>query len=146
DAFRSLLEPEKEPRPWWYRRLARRTLDGLKHAAVVFHNSAATARRLLEAGIVPAERLVHAPLGVSSEFTPAAEEPVELPVALDPPFLLHVGNNIPRKRLDVLLDVYAESRRGGSITRLVQVGGPWPPHLADQVARLGIGNSITQVR
>lgn len=146
DAFRSLLEPDKEPRPWWFRRLARRTLDGLKQAAVVFHNSVATGRRLIEAGIVPPDRLVHAPLGVADEFTPDAGKPVELPIPVDPPFLLHVGNNIPRKRLDVLLEVFAGVRARLPHLRLVQVGGPWPPHLAEQVARLGIGSSVSQVR
>jgi glycosyltransferase involved in cell wall biosynthesis len=146
DAFRSLLEPETERRPWWFRKLARRTLDGLKRAAVVFHNSAATGHRLLEAGIVTPDRLVHAPLGVAAEFTPEAAGPVELPVALDPPFLLHVGSNIPRKRLDVLLDVFAAVRGRAPGLRLVQVGGPWPASLAEQVARLGVGASVVQVR
>jgi glycosyltransferase involved in cell wall biosynthesis len=141
DAFRSLLEPEKERRPWWFRRLARRTLDGLRRAAVVFHNSAATARQLLDAGIVAPGRLVHAPLGVADEFTP---DPRAAPH--DPHFLLHVGSNIPRKRLDVLLDVFAAVRGRVPELRLVQVGGPWPRPLADQIARLGIGNFVTQVR
>jgi glycosyltransferase involved in cell wall biosynthesis len=145
DAFRCLLEPAREPRPWWFRRLARRTFDGLKRAAVVFHNSMDTRRQLLDAGLVHPDRLVHAPLGVAPEFTPDAE-PVELPFAVDMPFLLHVGSNIPRKRLDVLLAVLAEFRRLGNHLRLVQVGGPWPPELVGQIARLGIGEFVTQVR
>ena len=146
DAFLSLLEPEKEHRPWWFRVLARRTLNGLKRAAVVFHNSAATARQLIDAGIVRPGRLVHAPLGVAAEFSPEAAGLVELPVAGDSPFVLHVGSNIPRKRLDVLLDVFATVRRRVSGLRLVQVGGPWPQPLADQVERLKLGRFVTQVR
>jgi len=158
DAFRSVLEPEKEPRPWWFRCLARRTLDGLKRAAVVFHNSGETGRQLLAAGLVPAERLVHAPLGVAPEFTPESppgcttEFPPEagksmaLPVAVARPYLLHVGNNIPRKRLDVLLDVFAAVRERLPELRLVQVGGPWPPHLAGRLDRLKITPFVTQVR
>ena len=145
DAFRCLLEPEQEPRPWWFRRLARRTLAGLRRAAVVFHNTAATGERLRSLGLVDAARLVHAPLGVAPQFTPVASA-VELPFAPPAPFLLHVGNNIPRKRLDVLLDVFAELRRRGGGLRLVQVGGPWPAPLAGQVARLGVGPLVTQVR
>jgi glycosyltransferase involved in cell wall biosynthesis len=145
DAFRCLLEPKKERRSWWFRWFARRTLDGLRRAAVVFYNSAETARSLREAGLVPTDRLVYAPLGVAPEFTPDAP-PVELPFALEPPYLLHVGSNIPRKRLDVLLAVFAELRRRGNELRLVQVGGPWPAALAEQIARLEIGPLITQVR
>jgi glycosyltransferase involved in cell wall biosynthesis len=146
DAFRSLLEPKNEPRPWWFRRLARRTLDGLKRAAVVFHNSATTGRALLESGIVTSSRLVHAPLGVSVEFIPYVLNSVELPVAIDSPFLLHVGGNIPRKRLDVLLDVFDKVRVSMPTIRLVQVGGPWPPERMEQIARLGLEQFVTQVR
>jgi glycosyltransferase involved in cell wall biosynthesis len=145
DAFRSLLEPDQEPRPWWFRRLARRTLDGLSQAAVVFHNSAATARRLIDTGIVPPDRLIHAPLGIADEFTPESRA-VKLPVELDAPFLLHVGSNIPRKRLDVLLHVFAAVRQQAPNLRLVQVGGPWPTAQSDQISRLGIESNVSQVR
>ena len=40
DAFRCLLEPAADPRPRWFRALARRILTGMQKAAVVFHNSA----------------------------------------------------------------------------------------------------------
>lgn len=145
DAFRCLLDPAREPRPWWFRRLARRTLAGLSRAAVVFHNSVALGAELRDRRLVRAERLVLAPLGVAEEFTPDAPT-VELPVEVDSPFVLHVGNNIPRKRLDVLLDVFAELRRGGSDLRLIQVGGPWPQQQAEQITRLGIAPFVTQVR
>jgi glycosyltransferase involved in cell wall biosynthesis len=148
DAFRSVLDPDREPRPWWFRRLARRTLEGLKRAAVVFHNSREVGRQLADAGLVPRERLVHAPLGVSAEFTPRAAGPVEFPTPglAAGRFLLHVGSNIPRKRLDVLLDVVAAVRERVPGVRLVQVGGPWPPHLAGQIGRLNLGPAVTQVR
>jgi glycosyltransferase involved in cell wall biosynthesis len=140
DAFRCLLDPAAEPRPWWFRRLARRTLRGLRAAAVVFHNSATVGRQLVAAGLVPPDRLVHAPLGVAAEFIAA-----DGPVAAEP-YLLHVGNNIPRKRLDVLLDVFAVLREKFPGLRLVQVGGPWPTALAHRIDRLGIGPWVTQVR
>jgi glycosyltransferase involved in cell wall biosynthesis len=113
---------------------------------VVFHNSLAIGRKLRESGLVPPDRLVHAPLGVADEFTPDPEGPVDMPVSLDTPFLLHVGTNTPRKRLDVLLDVFAAARGRVPAVRLVQVGGPWPPPLAGQIDRLGIGPAVTQVR
>lgn len=143
DAFRCLLDPARDPRPWWFRRLARRTLSGLSRAAVVFHNSAALGAELRDRGLVHADRLVLAPLGVSEEFTPPAPA-TALPADPDAPFILHVGNNVPRKRLDVLLDVFAELRRSGSDLRLIQVGGPWPQQQAAQIARLGIDPFVRQ--
>ena len=146
DAFRSILEPEREPRPRWYRFLAQRTLEGFTRAAIVFYNSTAVWRELTAWGLVSPERLVHAPLGVADEFVAKAVSPVALPVALEGPFLLHVGSNIPRKRLDVLLEVFAAVRQQIPFLKLVQVGGPWPPPLAALIDRLGIGASVVQVR
>lgn len=145
DAFRSLLDTRGEPRPWWFRRLARRTFDGLKRAAVVFHSTAAVGRQLREQARIPEDRLVHAPYGVAPEYS-AQPQHVEVPVAVDVPFLLHVGGNIPRKRLDVLLGVFAAIRARNSKLHLVQVGGPWPSDRVQQIARLGIGRYVSQVR
>jgi glycosyltransferase involved in cell wall biosynthesis len=146
DAFRSLIEPERDPRPWWFRRLARRTLRGLQTAAIVFHNSREVGRQLLDRGLISADKLVHAPLGVALEFSPESAAAIKLPVTIDPPVLLHVGSNIPRKRIDVLLDVFAAVRKSIAGIRMVQVGGPWPPSLLAQVERLGIGAGVVQVR
>ena len=145
DAFRSLLDPAADPRPWWFRRLARRTLDGLRAAVVVFHSTAAVRVQLLARELVEPARLVHAPYGVAAEFTP---EPtgVTVPGLADGPFLLHVGSNIPRKRLDVLLDVIAAVRGRVPGLRLVQVGGPWPAADAARINLLGVGADVVQVR
>lgn len=145
DAFRSVLEPARDRRPWWYRRLAERSLNGLKRAAVVFHNSAAVGRELANWGLVNPDRLVHAPLGVAEEFTTESERTVKLPFAVDGCFLLNVGSSLTRKRLDVLLDVFAVIRGRLPQLRLIQVGGPWTPQLAEQIVRLGIGSSVTQI-
>ncbi len=146
DAFRSLLAPDQESRPWWFRRLAHRTLNGLKRAAVVFYSTAEYGDRLRALGLESASQLVHAPYGVAAEFAAIPTEAVSLPVPTDSPFLLHVGSNIPRKRLDVLLDVFAGVWRRMPDVRLVQVGGPWPQHLNEQIQRLGIARAVCQVR
>jgi glycosyltransferase involved in cell wall biosynthesis len=144
DAFRCLLDASRDPRPWWFRRIAHRILTGLRRAAVVFHSTAAVHDELLCHGLVEPDRLVCAPYGVAADFTPHTI-PVEQAVNTIGPFLLHVGVNVPRKRLDVLLDVFAAVRSRVPGLRLVQVGGPWPAPLAERIARLGIGPSIVQV-
>ncbi|MDB5311172.1 MAG: glycosyltransferase family 1 protein [Gemmataceae bacterium] len=145
-AFRSLLEPEHDRRPWWFRQLAARTLWGLQAAAVVFHSTGPVRDEILRHRLVDPSRLVHAPYGVSAEFTPDPAGPVDLPAPTDLPFLLHVSSNVPRKRVDVLLDVFAAVRTAAPGLQLVQVGGPWPPHLLAQIDRLGIRPYVTQVR
>jgi glycosyltransferase involved in cell wall biosynthesis len=146
DAFRSILKPIQDPRPAWFRYLARRILRGLQTAVVVFHNSRDVGRQLIAAGIIPAAKLVHTPLGVAAEFTPDASSPISLPSpGLPPgPFLLHVGSHDPRKRIDVLLEVFAAVRKRSPGVKLVQVGPPFAQQYAGQINRLGIGQDVRQ--
>ncbi|MBL4850390.1 MAG: glycosyltransferase [Planctomycetes bacterium] len=172
DCFRSLLEPERDPRPAWYRKLIRSTLRGLTQAALVFHTTDAVRAEILRHALVPEERLVHAPLGVAPEFTPAptpppgqAPEPppesddqtaveegaeegadedteAEQPTPPDAGYLLHVGSCIPRKRVDVLLEVFARLRREYPTLRLIKVGGPWTSEHEALIAREEIATAI----
>ncbi len=163
DTFRCLLEPKKEPRPAWFRAMARRILHGFQKAAVVFHTTLAIRRQIEAFGLIDPGRLIHAPNGVSAEFTVDPGEPGRVsagsslpaltqpgsparPGSLDEPFLLHVGSSIPRKRIDVLLDVFAEVRRRFPGLRLVQIGGSWTAAQAEQLRRLGIAETVQQLR
>src|SRR4029077_2606599 len=125
DTFRCLLEPEVEPRPLWFRAMARRILSGMQRAAVVFCSTQATIDRITKLGLVDSSHLIHAPYGIAPEFTPAADSSDEEIPAVREPFLLHVGSCIPRKRIDVLLDVFAAVRQKKPQLQLVQVGGQW---------------------
>jgi glycosyltransferase involved in cell wall biosynthesis len=138
DAFRCLLEPRLEPRPRWFRALARRCLTGLQKAAVVFHSTLAVRRQIEAHSLVDPARLVHAPYGIADEFRPDAG--AAAPV--DGPFLLHVGSCIPRKRIDVLLDVFAALRPRFPGLSLVKVGADWSPDQRSQIGRLGLGGEI----
>jgi glycosyltransferase involved in cell wall biosynthesis len=60
-------------------------------------------------------------------------------------FLLHVGSCIPRKRIDVLLNVFAEIRSTHSSLRLLQIGGIWTAQQRAQIDRLGIKSAVTQL-
>ena len=130
DAFRCLLRPAEEPRSASFRSLARRTLTGLQQAARVACVSEAVRAEIAAAEIVPAARLRVVPNGADAASArppdPEAEAAaVRLLGPIDPsrPELLHVGSTIPRKRIDVLLHVFAAvcARRPGA--RLVRVGG-----------------------
>ena len=57
DTFRCLLDPAAEPRPRWFRALARRTLEGLQAAAAVACVSEATRAAILRHGLLPEEKL-----------------------------------------------------------------------------------------
>ena len=115
DTFRCLLEPDREPRPAWFRAMALRILDGLRRASAVACDSEVTRDALLAHEILPSDRLHVVHLGLSPEFSPDPDPAADAEAArllgptgpASPLELLHVGSNIPRKRIDVLLSVFA---------------------------------------
>lgn len=150
DTFRCLLEPDRESRPAWFCAMTRRILDGLRKAAAVACDSEATRDALVGHGITPADRAYVVYLGTHPECSPephpeADAEAARLLGPFDPdapPDLLHVGSNIPRKRVDVLLDVFAAVRRSVPGARLVKVGGALPPDLARRAEALGVADAV----
>jgi glycosyltransferase involved in cell wall biosynthesis len=146
DAFRCLLGPRPEPRPLWFRAVARGILRGLQKAAVVFYSTQSVREEITAHGLLDPDRLVHAPYGVAPEFAAGPADGEARAAADGRPFLLHVGSCIPRKRIDVLLDVFAAVRGRRPDLALVQVGGQWTAPQQQQAARLGIAPAVVQVR
>jgi glycosyltransferase involved in cell wall biosynthesis len=151
DAFRSLFAPEQEPRPGWYKAMSERILRGLQKAAVVFYSTEEVRKQIEHYGLVNPSNLVQAPYGISSEFsvTPTGTIFVDEPILKEmvkAPFILHVGSCIPRKRIDVLLEVFACLRIKQQNLRLVKVSGDWTDTQQEQINRLGIGNSIIHLK
>lgn len=146
DAFRSVLEPARDTRSWWFRNLTERILGGLKKAAVVFHSTRGVGDEIRRLGLIDPGKLIHAPYGVASEFSHSpASPPPPLPwldALAGVPWVLHVGSCIPRKRIDVLLEVVAEARRDNPDLRLVKVGGEWTEEQGKKIERLGLKNAV----
>jgi glycosyltransferase involved in cell wall biosynthesis len=142
DAFRSLLEPAKQPRPPWFRALQGITLLGLCSARFVFYSTETVRREIERRGFVPASRLVHAPYGIADEFTAEPREDPEAERVLAPlrgrPYILHVGSNIARKRLDVLFETFARLRARFPDLFLVKGGAALTDAQWEHVDRLGI--------
>jgi glycosyltransferase involved in cell wall biosynthesis len=150
DTFRCLLAPEKEPRPRWFKAIARRALSGMQKARIVFHSTRAVREEIEHHGLLDTSRLVQAPYGLSEEFSPqATTNEIEQDVTAklnDAPFLLHVGSCIQRKRIDVLLEVFASVRAHHPELKLVQVGGEWTFTQREQIARHSLEEHIHQPR
>lgn len=146
DAFRCLADPKGEPRPWWFRAMARRTLRGLLRADRIACASEATRAALLSQDWgLTADRLRVAHLGVHPECSPDPS-PIDderaddlLGAGLDGPILLHVGSNIPRKRIDILLQTFQALRRQHPQATLIKIGGEFEPDQREHIEALGIG-------
>ncbi len=148
DTFRCLLEPEREKRPLWFRRMAGRILSGFQRAGHVIAVSQTTREELLRYDVLPPERITVVPNGVDLSCTrepnPASDSAAAklLGGTDSDPLLLSVGSTVARKRLDILLRVLAAVRNEFPQARLVRVGG-----LTAEQTRLaqdlGVANAIT---
>jgi glycosyltransferase involved in cell wall biosynthesis len=147
DAFRCVLTPALEPRPAWFRASIKRVIAGLINAAAVICDSAATRDALAAHHLVSWKRLHVVHLGVHPEcFLPttpeAADEAARLLGPIAGPELLHVGSNIPRKRVDVLLRVFAVVRAVEPSARLLKVGGALEGELEQLARSLGVLDAV----
>jgi glycosyltransferase involved in cell wall biosynthesis len=149
DAFRCLLYPTDNHRSRLYRAMARHVFSGFCKAARVTCDSVATRKELLAHSLLAAERVVVVPNGVhpvcSSDPEPVADaEAIRLlgPTSADAVDILHVGSTIPRKRIDVLLRVFAALRVEFPKVRLIRVGGPFTAAQTALIDRLNASESI----
>ena len=144
DTFRCILDPGAEPRPKWFQAMARRTLRGFLLAAHVICVSAFTKEQLLRHGLFTEDRLSVIPPGVDPVFfSDPSAEPGTITAAKGP-YLLHVGSTIRRKRMDVLLRVFAEVLKEFPDLHLIQAGGALTPEQSALAASLQLSGKIVQ--
>ncbi|HYH78916.1 MAG TPA: glycosyltransferase [Longimicrobium sp.] len=145
DAFRSLLGDEREPRPFWFRQTMKRVLAGFRAAAHVICDSEAIRQAVQAQRLIPPERLTVVPLPVHPDYSPAPDAAADAeaarllgPARANAVELLHVGINIPRKRLDFLLRVFAAVRERHPGTRLLRAGGAMDAEQGRLIRTLGL--------
>jgi glycosyltransferase involved in cell wall biosynthesis len=126
--------------------LARRILDGLGHAERIACISHATERHLLASGSIIPERVSVVYLGVhpACSSTPDAKWDAEADRRLGPRGveLLHVGSTIPRKRIDMLLEIFRGVLDRRPDVKLLRVGDPFTPAQDALARRLGVADAI----
>jgi glycosyltransferase involved in cell wall biosynthesis len=129
DAFRSVFEPDVERRSPMFRAMTRHILNGLRRAGHVTCDTAATRDAIVSKGDVDPAKTSVVHNGPHQSCTPEPEPAADVEASrmLGPKGrfteLLHVGSTIDRKRIDVLLEVFARIRRAIPSVRLVRVGG-----------------------
>jgi glycosyltransferase involved in cell wall biosynthesis len=147
DAFRCLVD-DKTDRRGWYPLIAKRLLSGMRRASRVICVSRATHDEIVKYGLVGPEKLTIIPNGVDPHFSlqPDPEEEHETDLLnRQPPNscdILHVGSNIARKRIDILLEVFAKIRVDFREARLIRVGGPFTLEQEAQIDRLQLRKQI----
>jgi glycosyltransferase involved in cell wall biosynthesis len=104
---------------------------------------------LLAYDLVPSERTAVVPNGVHPSCSPAADVPADAKAAAligaageDQLNILHVGSTIPRKRIDVLLRVFANLAEKLPNARLLRVGGDFTAEQLALAEELKVRESI----
>jgi len=148
DTFRSVLDPELDPRPAPFRAMTRHILAGLEKAAHVACDTESTRDLLIQKTSLDPSRTSVVPNGPHPSCTPDPDPFADWEAArlLGPAGrhveLLHVGSTIARKRIDVLLHVVAALRRQRTDVRLVRVGGPFTAAQRALARDLGLDDAI----
>jgi glycosyltransferase involved in cell wall biosynthesis len=150
DTFASLLDPARSRRCALFRAMTKRIWTGVQRATRIICVSEATRTEAMASGMAAGERLVVIPNGIqplsSGISKGASDEVLERilgPLKPGTVELLHVGNNVPRKRLDVLLRVLAALRRQGIAARLIRVGDGFTREQLQMIDNLSLGTHIS---
>jgi glycosyltransferase involved in cell wall biosynthesis len=152
DTFRSVLRPAEEPRSLLFKAMTRHILTGMQRAARVTCDTAAIRDELIGQRVVSANRAVIARIGVGPVYSsrPDPERDREAAGLVASPFgaveLLHVGSTIPRKRIDVLLNVCGQLRQSIPSLHLVRVGGDFTPEQSKLARTVGMEGHISVLR
>jgi len=131
--------------------LSRRSFTGLQRAAAILCISESTRSALNTLPGIDAARSRVVPLGVDASFTPVPSATADGDAGrlLGPcgavEDLLHVGSTIDRKRIDVLLRVFAAVRAVRPSVRLLRVGGLLTDAQAALARDLRIDDGIVQL-
>ncbi len=149
DTFRSILEPQTEPRSRLFRKMMRNVLSGFQKAALVACVSQTTRDELLTHDLFAPERLRVVHNGVHPSCRPEADPAADSEASRylnkgpeNPINLLHVGSTIKRKRIDVLVETFAAVREQFPCARLIRVGGPFSSAQRELAMRLKVKDAI----
>jgi glycosyltransferase involved in cell wall biosynthesis len=149
--FSCLLEPAREPRSWVFRLMTERILNGLQKACRISCVSENTRMELLHHRLVRPEQAVLIPNGVAPVYSSRPEicgdgAAAQLLGPSEPSIeLLNVGSTVPRKRVDVLLHVFAAAHKHYPNLRLIRVGGLLTAQQADLARSLGIRSALVEL-
>lgn len=131
------------------RLLAAHVLDGISRASHVACISEATRQELISTGRVNPARTSVVYLGAHPSCTPVADPKADAEIdrRLGPRRfeMLHVSSTIPRKRVDVLLEVFSRFRTRQPDATLVRVGGALTRAQQRLAGRLGVADALVQL-
>jgi glycosyltransferase involved in cell wall biosynthesis len=150
DAFRSVLDPAQEKRWCTFRAMTQHTLKGFRKAARVTCVSLATKNDVLAHRLIEPDRLTVVSNGVHPSCSPKpdcdSDKQADVLLGINRAHdLLHVGTTIPRKRIDVLIQIMARIRQQIPEARLIRVGGSFTAEQNALIRQLNVADAIVEL-
>jgi glycosyltransferase involved in cell wall biosynthesis len=148
DTFHCLIHPAQDARPAWFRAMARHTLEGFRKAAQVICVSEATRRELQHLGWFRHDQLsvIHSGVHPALNANPSLETDIAFQRLLGesshPIYVLHVGSAVFRKRIDVLLQIFARIADEFPDIFLVKAGAMLDDSQKDLAVKLGVRDRL----
>jgi glycosyltransferase involved in cell wall biosynthesis len=131
------------------RLLAAHVLDGISRASHVACISESTRQDLIATGRVDRARTSVVYLGAHPSCTPTpdakADAEIDRQLGRKRFEILHVSSTIPRKRIDILLEVFNRFRKIQPDARLIRVGGPLTRTQQRLAEQLGVVDALVQL-
>lgn len=146
--FKCLLDARADARSAPFRLMTRRIMNGVSRAARVVFDTRAVRDEAVAHGVVAPEQAVVVPLGVDLACTPHGDPRADgeaerlLRGTGGGPYILHVGATYGRKRIDLVLRIFAEVLREVPGAVLVRVGGEFPEEHARLARDLGVAGAV----
>ena len=151
EAFSCLFEQPAQRRPKWFQAYSRHILRGMQRAAHVVCVSDTVRCAAVENGLLDAKKVSVVHNGVHPTCRPQPQKEFDecavglLPFDANTPLLLHVGSTVRRKRIDLLLRIFASVRRQSQHAKLVRIGGPLTAEQSAEATALGVLDHIVQL-
>ena len=148
DTFRSLVEPHQDRRGPFFNLMTRRIAAGLRRAELIVCVSQAAHDDLVHFKLADPGRLRVVPNGIDPALLEAPPDSARARATeLLPPQrgvfdVLHVGNDIPRKRLDRLVEIVSMLHERGHRIRLVRVGSALRHATRQRMLELSLGDVV----
>lgn len=146
--FQCLMDEGRVRRSLAFRWMTRRVLSGLEKAGSIVVDTAVVGEALVARNIVPGERVQVVHLGVHPAYAEQADPGADAAASAmlggdrSSTDLLHVGGTFGRKRLDLVLGIFAAVRAMRPEVRLIRVGGPLTDEQTRIARELGIQDAI----
>lgn len=147
EMFKCLFSGSDSRSAWYFKPIAEWVLQGLRKATVIFFDSQSLRADLERLKIPKSTQLIYVPVAIDEIFFSndgGSSIHDDLRGMAGKKYVLNVGSNAPRKRLDFLLKIFKELSLRHEALKLIQVGARWNKQQENYIEQQGLAQKIIQ--